>query len=548
MREQPNDPTDGTNTVDDWEERLFLHIGWTDRSETRGTTTDCQTKTTNTVDYEGLVLQTLQNIIEGMLQSDQQSQPASTLATFPSSIEPLENDDSPSNEVLLELSSMPWIDVLTAPFQDGFWLDGTTNMAQHDGVWKDLTMAAAEWWVRPCWYWTTQEALFASAVSLAETLHDRLIYPTHRMTTKKTNVQPTVPTNGSRSICLDHLQFTVTVSDDATLARVPHLCRETNLCPSSAHVFALCTSWDTRLIRKVIGSITNTQDHRYTDGFLAFFRNRYGLTHSSLPVTPATSDHKPDSVVPSSSISSTPTDTSPPMASILANGNANHSDDDSTISMVDSGNVGSNENDDNTAMTMIQDEPINSQDSLESIEKVLQSCSTPTLPEEDESIRTAANKEVRLVSPTERRGMVPVPVAESSIEETQQDPTVPTQAFSPQIDSQGIDLSVLSQLPREFRSEARLAVALGGTGMDRCPSDRIEKSTGITNWVASNKDSKSNLSTRCVSMYADDIDPTVLAELPEDVRASLDAMILPRKAKRRKHEPAGRIDTFFGRS
>lgn len=112
---------------------------------------------------------------------------------------------------------------------------------------------------------------------------------------------------------------------------------------------------------------------------------------------------------------------------------------------------------------------------------------------------------------------------------------------SPHMDSKGMDLSFLSQLPYSMRSEARIAFAAN------LPRSRSRPCVFMDKWMATKRVAPRMLDT----VSPADIDRTVLAELPDDIRALIEAEILgPSKARhggQQRHRPKrkGNISSFF---
>jgi hypothetical protein len=109
----------------------------------------------------------------------------------------------------------------------------------------------------------------------------------------------------------------------------------------------------------------------------------------------------------------------------------------------------------------------------------------------------------------------------------------PERPRSPQIDSRGIDLTMLSQLPASVRSEARIAVSLR---QNISIARDVQKSTGgtrlqhwfpcISNQCAGKKDNSTIVlgktkERKTTWLLAGEVDPDTLFELPEDVQAMI---------------------------
>ena len=114
---------------------------------------------------------------------------------------------------------------------------------------------------------------------------------------------------------------------------------------------------------------------------------------------------------------------------------------------------------------------------------------------------------------------------------------------SPHLDSQGMDLTFLSQLPYSMRSEARLAFAVNGPR-----SGSRSHNMCMDKWMASKKDAPSVLTAS--QMLPTDIDPLVWSELPEDIRQSIKASMQgpARCGGQQRDKPAkrkGGISSFF---
>ena len=90
----------------------------------------------------------------------------------------------------------------------------------------------------------------------------------------------------------------------------------------------------------------------------------------------------------------------------------------------------------------------------------------------------------------------------------------PSPPRSPHLDSKGMDLNFLSQLPYAMRSEARLVFALNE------PKPRPRGSRCMVDWLASKKQDDSVIISQWSSST---INPTVLAELPYEIRRSIES-------------------------
>lgn len=115
----------------------------------------------------------------------------------------------------------------------------------------------------------------------------------------------------------------------------------------------------------------------------------------------------------------------------------------------------------------------------------------------------------------------------------------PSPPLSPHLDSKGMDLNFLSQLPYSMRSEARLVFALNE------PKSRPRGSRFMVDWLASNKQDNSVMVGHLSSST---ISPAVLAELPDDIRRSIESEMKSQgKSMRKKHQPKRKrgLHSFF---
>jgi hypothetical protein len=108
----------------------------------------------------------------------------------------------------------------------------------------------------------------------------------------------------------------------------------------------------------------------------------------------------------------------------------------------------------------------------------------------------------------------------------------PKRPRSPQIDSRGIDLTMLSQLPASIRSEARIAVALRESISIARDGQKSDARARLQHWFPriSNRCARKENSTIVIGetkkrkaawLSASEVDPDTLLELPEDIQAMI---------------------------
>jgi hypothetical protein len=145
-------------------------------------------------------------------------------------------------------------------------------------------------------------------------------------------------------------------------------------------------------------------------------------------------------------------------------------------------------------------------------------------------------KDEQVVTPVTPKDASP---AKQRCETAVKSPSLPR---SPHLDSQGMDLSFLSQLPYSMRSEARLAFAVHG------PRSRTRSNNMcMDKWMASKQDAPSVTASQVLPT---DIDPLVWSELPREIRQSIEASMQgpARGGGQQRHRPAkrkGGISSFF---
>lgn len=123
---------------------------------------------------------------------------------------------------------------------------------------------------------------------------------------------------------------------------------------------------------------------------------------------------------------------------------------------------------------------------------------------------------------------------------------------SPQFDSSGVDITMLSQLPASVRSEARIAFALSENASVSKRKQKPPARGSLPTWFprAVDENDKAAASaaapqqTRSTWLTAADIDPETLSELPHDIQTMIQSELSRQQGSRPSRKRSG-IASFF---